>query len=209
MSVYANTLNAYAGKIKAQRKAAERLAQAQARAKSAEQKLADKLRIEAERLLKQQQQQEVITPTSGVEFILDKTIRQIKTDYNEILLAGERVKITQDLAKLAELFYYQGDIPGRVAHVVVDATKYSNAAFAAIMGVLIHLEMVQEQGAMSVLDCGTNMRKIVCFRSKNKVSVTFVNTHTCSVEKAKQDFIENNTKRNKGVYYSYDELETA
>lgn len=208
MSVYANTLNAYAGKLKAQRKAAEREAQALARAKSAEQKLADKQRIEAERLLKQQQHLEAITPTSGVEFIIDKVIRQIKNDYNEILLAGERVKITQDTAKLAELFFYQGSVPGRVAHVVVDATKYSNAAFAAILGVLIHLEMVQEEGAASVVECGTNMRQIVCFRSNNKVSVTFVNTHTCSIEKAKQDFIENNTKRNKGVYFNYDE-ETA
>jgi hypothetical protein len=107
------------------------------------------------------------------------------------------------------LFYYQGAIPGRVAHVVVDATKYSNAAFAAIMGVLIHLEMIQEQGATRVVECGTNLRQIVCFRSNDKVSVTFVNSSTCSIEVAKQDFIKNNTLRNKGVYVNYNELETA
>jgi hypothetical protein len=58
MSVLANTLNAYAGKIKAQRKAAEREAQLAARRKSAEQRLADKMRIEADRLLKQQHQRD-------------------------------------------------------------------------------------------------------------------------------------------------------
>lgn len=209
MSVYANTLNAYAARIKAQRKAAEREAQAQARAKSAEQKLADKMRIEAERLLKQRQQQEALTPTLGVEMLLDKVIRQIKNDYNEILLTGERVKIKQDLAKLAELFFYQGAIPGNVAHVVVDATKYSNAAFAAIMGVMIHLEMVQEEGACSIVECSKNMRQIVCFRNNRKASITFVNSNTSSIERAKQDFVKNSMLRSTGVFYTYDEMETV
>ena len=111
---------------------------------------------------------------------------------NEILLSGERVKITQDLAKLAELFYYPGVIPGRVAHKVVDATTYSNAAFVIMMGVLVRLEMFNEVNAVDVVK--DNMRVIVCFRNKTKCSLNCINpeqyTVDQAVEEAKEDFLQ-------------------
>ena len=192
MSVLANTLNAYAGKIKAQRKAAERLAHAQARAKSVEQQLADKMRIELERIQKQQQEKSKLTPTFGVEFFLDKVIRQMKNDHNEILLSGERARITQDLTKLAELFYYPGVIPGRVAHKCVDTTTYSTAAFAAMLGVLIQLKMVQEDGALEIVE--NRMRLIVCLRANGKCLITCINSEEYTVdqaiEEAKKQFLQ-------------------
>jgi hypothetical protein len=188
MSVLANTLNAYAGKIKAQRKAAERVAQAQARAKSAEQRLADKMRVEAERLQKQAEANAVITPTQGVEFVVDSVIRKIKNEYNEVLLSGERAKITRDLSKLTELYYYKGTIPGRIAHVVVDAKTYSKAAMATMIGSMLTLDMMQREGADDIV-LGT-ARTIVCLRNNVKVSISFYDPLTTSIEEAKEDFLD-------------------
>ena len=192
MSVLANTLNAYAARIKAQRKAAEREAQAQARAKSLEQRLADQMRIEAERIQKQRQAESKLTPTFGVECCLDQTIRYMKNEHNEILLAGERVRITQDLTKLAELYYYPGVIPGRVAHKCVDTTTYSKAAFVAIMSVLVRLHMFDEADAVDVIE--NNMRVIVCFRNKTKCSINCINPEEYTIEQAvevaKEEFLQ-------------------
>ena len=80
MSVYANTLNAYAAKLKAQRKAAERDAQLAARRKSADQRLADKIRIEQAKAERQAEYNEKnkITATKVSCEILNQVTRSIK-----------------------------------------------------------------------------------------------------------------------------------
>lgn len=187
MSVYANTLNAYAGKLKAQRKAAERIAQAQARAKSSEQRQADKQRVEAERLQKQAEANALATPTDAVEVYLDLVLRKFKNDFNEVLVNGERARITQDLNTITELFYYQGHIPGNVAYKLIDATDYSKTAFTVLVSVLSTMKIVQSDGAFQVV--AANLRRVMVMKNNNKMcAVSFLDIHQ-TVEEVKARFL--------------------
>jgi len=174
MSVYANTLNAYAAKLKAQRKAAEREAQLALRRKSQEQRIADKLRFEQAKAQKLQQEQEKKYSTfSVIDAVLDRTIHTFKEDYNVVLLAGERGKLHKDLNKLAGLFYYEGD--GRM-YIKVDASGYSKDAYSVMLTVLATMKVISEDAGFGAIN--ENRRMIVVFKEDQKMSVAISQVNT-------------------------------
>jgi hypothetical protein len=211
MTVLANTLNAYAAKLKAQRKAAEREAQAQARAKSAEQKLADKMRIEAAKLEKEQQQNKrLFSTTRLVDIYLDKVTKKFKTQRGLEFNSGERAQVRKDLLALVELYYYTGPVPGGKAYKVIDASKYSITAFEILISVIGNLDMAKEHNLRDVIKY--NFRRIVVFKSNNGSTVTFTPVDI-TLDQVKAQYDKLNTAENHTVgvatYISHNELEAA
>jgi hypothetical protein len=198
MSVLANTLNAYAGKIKAQRKAAERLAQAQARAKSQEQRQADKARIEAERLLKQAEANALASPTELVDAYIDVVLRKYKNEFGEVLVNGERAQITQDLCKIAELYYYQGNIPGKVAHKLIDTTSYSKTAFIVLASTLSIMKIAGNGHVMSDV-VNQNMRRIMIMKDNDGYAALSFLDMSHTVDEVKSRFISDVNAGKTGV----------
>ena len=175
MSVLANTLNAYAAKLKAQRKAAEREAQAQARAKSVEQRLADKMRIDAERL--QKIKREHTTPATEFmsDFYLDLVVRRFKNDLSLALHTGERAQITRDLRTIVDLYFYTGTIPGTKAYKVIDTGSYSETAFEIMVSVIANMRMAKADDLCDVIK--SKFRKIVLFKTNAASVLTFTPSH--------------------------------
>ncbi len=186
MSVYANTLNAYAAKLKAQRKAAEREAELLARSKSAEQRNADKMRIEqakAEKIVAESKQKYSATNISNI--CLDKITRTFREDFNVGFASGERVKVANDLKKICELFYYEGE--GRM-YLKVDASRYTKTAFNIMVSVLVNMKVMTREQASE--GARKNLRQIVVLRENEKASVALSPINT-SIESIKEIIAEN------------------
>jgi len=185
MSVYANTLNAYAAKLKAQRKAAERDAQLAARRKSADQRLADKIRIEQARAEKEALKEKPTSATDVTNLLLDVVTRQYKMRTGYGFATGERAKVSKDLQKISELFFYEGS--GKY-HLKVDASRYSKAAYEIIVNTMINMRLIP-------VDIGNdgirlNLRQIVVIRNGNTADVALVPLKT-SIDEIKAYVAEN------------------
>ena len=167
MSVLANTLNAYAAKIKAQRKAAEREAQLALRRKSEEQRQADKLRFEQAKAQKLQKEYNKKYDTDRLtEQVLDRIIIRFKEEHNLLLLAGERAKITKDLKKITKLFFYVG--PGRM-YLKVNAYGYSKTAYEIMISTLATIKLFGEDLGIEAIK--EDRKMIVIIKENDNLSV--------------------------------------
>lgn len=169
MSVYANTLNAYAAKLKAQRKAQEREAELLARKKSAEQRNADKMRIaqaKAEREALDNEKNKVTATKVSCE-ILNQVTRSIKELTGSGFSTGERVRVTADLKKISELFFYEGR--GKY-HLKVNVSAYSTPAYMIIINTLAMMRIITPIMAVEAIDAN-NLKQIVVLRDGAKVDV--------------------------------------
>lgn len=171
MSVYANTLNAYAARLKAQRKAAEREAELAARRKSAEEKNADKMRIEQARAERQAQYNEKnkITATKISCEILNQVTRSVKELTGSGFSTGERSMVTADLTKISELFFYKGQ--GKY-HLKVNVSSYSTPAYMIMINTLAMMRIITPIMAVEAIDNPIH-KQIVVLRDGNKVDVFF------------------------------------
>jgi len=171
MSVYANTLNAYAAKLKAQRKAAERQAELEARRKSADQRLADKIRIEQARAERQAEYNEKnkFTATKVSCEILNQVTRSIKELTGSGFSTGERTMVTADLTKISELFFYEGR--GKY-QLKVNVSAYSTPAYMILVNTLVVMRIITPVMAVEAIDTN-NLKQIVVLRDGVKVDVFF------------------------------------
>ena len=170
MSVLANTLNAYAARLKAQRRAQEREALKAARVKSQAQREAERAQRQAIRAQREQQQPKNIA-VSGMNFYLDRVARRFKIDYNEQFRTGERAQVTRDLEQLCKLFFYTGPIPGNKIYKVIDTQHYSKTAYNILVSVLANAGMVDATHARNVVNYG--FRKIVLITTTKGSTLTF------------------------------------
>ena len=165
MSTYANTLTAYSARLKAQRRAAEREAQAAARAKTAEQKAQDRARIATQRAIRKAQATDLPSNKRVVEKLLNNGLAAAKDlGIAYAFRSGERAQITQDLVTILDLYLYEGHIAGFMAYKIIDTTCYSRDAFALLIGTLGNLNMIKGGIARCSMIINENFRKIAVAR---------------------------------------------
>lgn len=154
MSVLANTLNAYAARLRAQRRAQEREAIQAARVKSQAQREAERAQRQAIRAQREQQQK--TTPSELAAFILDSVVSEFKRRYGQEFASGERGRAVQDIKRISELYFYRGPITTNT-YKVYDFTNYSKAAFAMITSVLANLKIIDRDIARQaqIYNCRT------------------------------------------------------
>jgi multidrug efflux pump subunit AcrA (membrane-fusion protein) len=178
MSVLANTLNAYAGRLKAQRRAQERDAIRAARAKSQAQREAEQAQRQAIRA--QKNAPKPVNKKAIVAFYLDGVVREMKRVYGYEMATGERARVSQDLMKITELFWYDGSLACS-AYKKFDLTGYSTTAFEVIISALTTMKVVSPEGAHTALT--KNQRCLVIHRTSGvngqgiaSVALTTANT---------------------------------
>ena len=181
MSVYANTLNAYAGKLKAQLKAQKREAELAARRKSAEENLADKMRIEQARAEKiEEENKKKFNAVNLSNIVLDNVARIFRTRHNQYFAAGERAKVASDLKKISQLFFYSGS--GKM-YLKVDASQYTETAFNIMVSAMVNMTLLdEEQGRNPKINI---LRQITIIRDNEDIAVTLSPINT-SVESLKE-----------------------
>lgn len=160
MSVLANTLNAYAARLKAQRRAQEREALTAARAKSQAQRQAEQAQRQAVRELREQQQK--TTPSELAAFILDGVVSEFKRRYGQEFGSGERGRAVRDIKRISELYFYRGTITTNT-YKVYDFTGYSKAAFGMITSVLANLKIIDH--AIALQAQAHNCRTLVVYKT--------------------------------------------
>ena len=148
MSVLANTLNAYAARLRAQRRAQERDAIRAARTKSPAQREAEQAQRQAIRA--QKNAPKPVNKKAIVAFYLDGVVREMKRVYGYEMATGERARASKDLLKIAELFWYDGSLACS-AYKKFDLTGYSTTAFEVIISVLTTMKVVSPAGGHTAL----------------------------------------------------------
>ena len=149
MTVYANTLNAYAARLKAQRRAAQRQAEIAANRKSADQRAADKAQREADKKLRQASLLDKFTPSMMAIDYLDKVSREFKTRFNLEFLDGERARATKDIKDIAELYFYTESHSTNL-YKAFDLSNYSMPAFNIIVSVLANMRLIDEADGLTI-----------------------------------------------------------
>jgi hypothetical protein len=148
MSVLANTLNAYAARLKAQRRAQERDAIRAARTKSQAQREAEQAQREAIRAQKNVKPQQ--TNKQAVAFYLDNVVREMKRLYGYEMATGERARATRDILSIVDVYHYSGILTCSV-YKKIDLSGYSTTGFEIIMSVLASMKILSADGAHRAL----------------------------------------------------------
>jgi multidrug efflux pump subunit AcrA (membrane-fusion protein) len=160
MSVLANTLNAYAARLKAQRRAQEREAIQASRVKSQAQRAAEQAQRQAIRAQREQQQK--TTASELAADILDRVVSEFKRRYGQEFATGERGRAVQDIKRISELYFYRGPITTNT-YKVYDFSCYSKPAFCMITSVLANLKIIDQSIALQAQIY--NCRQLVVYKT--------------------------------------------
>ena len=165
MSVYANTLNAYAARLKAQRRAAEREAIKKARAKSDQQREAERaLRVS----IRAQQTRPDPTLKQAIDFWVSGVSRKFKSDYQMELATGERAKITSLIAKMMDVYCYDGEITASF-YKTFDLSVLSTTAYEMVVSVLANMDLIKAHNGHQAIR--NNFRRITIYKTRDGVSL--------------------------------------